>query len=84
MLRRHTAAVWVGVGVHAAWVAVFRVGRLLFDLRREPAWLVGPGWPPLIGGAAGLAALCVTTVVAALLLRRRTDARRARATAVSH
>jgi membrane protease YdiL (CAAX protease family) len=67
MARLRTGSLWVPIGVHAAWVAVFRVGRLFFDLGHIPEWLVGPGWPPLIGGVAGWAALAVT----ALLLVRR-------------
>jgi hypothetical protein len=38
------------------------------DILPGPAWLVGSGWPPLIGGATGWIALAVT---AALLFRRR-------------
>jgi membrane protease YdiL (CAAX protease family) len=67
--RLRSGSLWVPIGVHAAWVAVFRVGRLFFVVAPEPAWLVGPGWPPLVGGAAGWLAVAVT---AALLLRRRT------------
>lgn len=65
--RLGRGSLWVPIGIHAAWVGVFRVGRLFFDVRPEPAWLVGPGWPPLVGGAAGLAGVAAT----ALLLRRR-------------
>ena len=50
---RLRAGLWTAIGIHAAWVAAFRVGRLLFDIRHQPAWLVGPGWPPLVGGVAG-------------------------------
>jgi hypothetical protein len=62
---------WPAIGVHAAWVAVFRVGRLFFDIRRRPAWLVGPGWPPLVGGAAGALALVATALLVRAWLRRR-------------
>jgi membrane protease YdiL (CAAX protease family) len=65
-LRLRTGSLWPAIGVHMAWVAMFRVGRLFVALGREPAWAVGPGWPPLIGGAAGGLALVVT----AFLLRR--------------
>src|SRR2546425_5934113 len=51
--RLRSGALWLPIGVHAAWVATFRVGRLFFDVRSTPAWLVGTGWPPLVGGAAG-------------------------------
>jgi hypothetical protein len=70
-LRRRTGSLWPAIGIHAAWVAVFRVGRLFFDIRRRPAWLVGPGWPPLVGGAAGALALAATAFLVALWLRRR-------------
>ena len=70
-LRRRTGSLWVPIGVHGAWVGVFRVGRLFFDIRHRPAWLVGPGWPPLVGGAAGLVAVLVTMVLAGAWLRRR-------------
>jgi hypothetical protein len=63
--RLRTGGLWLSVGIHAAWVAVFRVGRLFLDIRKTPAWLIGPGWPPLVGGAGGAVALAVT----ALLLR---------------
>ena len=41
------------------FVAGFRVGRLFVDLAAAPAWLVGSGWPPLVGGAAGWLAVAV-------------------------
>ena len=66
--RLRSSALWLPIGIHAAWVATFRVGRLFFDLRPTPPWLVGTGWPPLIGGAAGWIAV---GVAAALLARRR-------------
>ncbi|MFN8543143.1 MAG: CPBP family intramembrane glutamic endopeptidase [Candidatus Binatia bacterium] len=69
MLRLRSGSLWCSIGVHAGWVAVFRVGRLAFDLRRVPAWLVGPGWPPLIGGLAGWLALGTTAWVAFRLVR---------------
>jgi len=68
--RLRSGSLWLPVGIHTAWVAVFRVGRLFFDLRRRPAWLVGPGWPPLVGGAAGFAALVVTAVLLGRAVRR--------------
>ncbi len=66
--RLRSGALWLPIGVHAAWVATFRVGRLFFDVRSTPAWLVGTGWPPLVGGVAGWIAV---GVAAALLARRR-------------
>ena len=66
--RLRSGALWLPIGIHAAWVATFRVGRLFFDVRSTPAWLVGTGWPPLVGGAAGWIAV---GVAAALLARRR-------------
>jgi CAAX protease family protein len=66
--RLRTGSLWVPIGVHAAWVAAFRVGRLFVTIRPTPTWLVGPGWPPLIGGAAGWIGLAVTAV--SLLGRR--------------
>jgi len=69
-LRLRTGSLWMGIGVHAAWVAVFRVGRLFFEIKRWPAWLIGPGWPPLVGGAAGFVAVGVTAWVGIVLVRR--------------
>ena len=66
--RLRSSALWLPIGIHAAWVATFRVGRLFFDLRPTPPWLVGTGWPPLVGGAAGWIAV---GVAGALLARRR-------------
>ena len=66
--RLRTGSLWVSIGIHTAWVAVFRVGRLFLAIQREPAWLVGPGWPPLIGGVAGWVAIVITS---ALLFSRR-------------
>lgn len=63
--RRRTGSLWPAIGIHTAWVAVFRVGRLFFELT-GPAWLVGAGWPPLVGGAAAWVAVGVS----ALLFRR--------------
>jgi len=64
--RLRTGGLWMSIGIHAAWVAVFRIGRLLFEIRPWPMWLVGAGWPPLVGGAAGWLAAVATGV---LLLR---------------
>ena len=66
--RLGTGSLWVSIGIHTAWVAVFRVGRLFFAMGHEPAWLVGRGWPPLVRGAAGWVAIAVT---AGLLFSRR-------------
>jgi membrane protease YdiL (CAAX protease family) len=64
--RFATRSLWMSIGIHAAWVAVFRVGRLFLDIRPEPRWLVGTGWPPLVGGATGV----IAVAVCALLLAR--------------
>jgi len=66
--RLRTGALWLSIGIHAAFVGGFRVGRLFFDVRPTPTWVVGTGWPPLMGGVAGWIAVGVT---AALLARRR-------------
>jgi membrane protease YdiL (CAAX protease family) len=67
--RLRSGALWLPVGIHAAFVAVFRVGRLFFEIRPVPAWLVGGSWPPLVGGVAGWLAVAVAAAVA--LGRRR-------------
>jgi membrane protease YdiL (CAAX protease family) len=64
--RLSSRALWLPIGIHISWVAVFRVGRLFFETRPEPRWLVGTGWPPLVGGAAGM----IAVAVGALLLVR--------------
>jgi membrane protease YdiL (CAAX protease family) len=69
IVRQRTGSLWVPIGIHAAWVGVFRVGRLLFDIRQRPAWLVGPGWPPLVGGLAGAIAIAATCVLVRRFLR---------------
>src|SRR5207247_1252098 len=48
--RLRSGALWLPIGIHAAFVAAFRVGRLFFEIRPTPGWLVGTGWPPLVGG----------------------------------
>ena len=68
VVRLRTGSLWASIGIHTAWVGVFRVGRLFFAIRHQPAWLVGPGWPPLVGGVAGWVAIAVT---AGLLFSRR-------------
>ena len=65
--RLRSGALWLPIGIHAAFVTAFRVGRLFFDIRPTPVWMVGPGWPPLIGGVAGWVAVALA---AALLFRR--------------
>jgi len=70
--RLASGTLWLPIGIHAAWVAVFRVGRLFLDIRPEPRWLVGTGWPPLVGGATGVIA---AAVCAALLARHTARAR---------
>jgi membrane protease YdiL (CAAX protease family) len=61
--RWRSGGLWLPIGIHAGWVAVFRIGRLFFEIDPRPAWLAGPGWPPVIGGAAGWTALLVTWLV---------------------
>jgi membrane protease YdiL (CAAX protease family) len=61
--RIRSRGLWLPVGIHAGWVALFRVGRLFFEIHPEPVWLVGPGWPPVVGGAAGYVAVVVTWLV---------------------
>ncbi len=34
--RLRSGGLWLPIGIHAAWVAVFRVGRLVLDIRRTP------------------------------------------------
>jgi membrane protease YdiL (CAAX protease family) len=72
--RLQSGALWLPIGVHAAFVIGFRVGRLFFEIAPGPAWLVGSGWPPLIGGAAGWLAVAVAAL---LLSRTRIRGRRA-------
>ena len=66
--RLHSGTLWLPIGLHAAFVAGFRVGRLFFVIHPTPAWLVGTGWPPLVGGVAGWLAVAIA---GGLLLRRR-------------
>ncbi len=70
LVRQRTGSLWSSIGIHAAWVAVFRVGRLVLDIRATPVWLIGPGWPPLVGGVAGAIALAVTLGLVLVLVRR--------------
>lgn len=63
--RLRTGALWVPIGIHAAFVAAFRVGRLFFAIAPGPAWLVGSGWPPLIGGATGWIAVAIAAFLLA-------------------
>jgi membrane protease YdiL (CAAX protease family) len=58
--RLRSGGLWLPIGIHAGWVAVFRIGRLFFEMEPRPVWLVGPGWPPVIGGAAGAVAMLAT------------------------
>jgi len=69
--RLRSGSLWLPIGIHAAWVAVFRVGRVYFRVRTHPVWLVGDGWPPLIGSATGAVGLAATAVLLGLYLRRR-------------
>lgn len=69
--RLRSGSLWLPIGIHAAWVAVFRVGRLFVRIRQRPEWLVGSAWPPLIGGAAGVGGVLVTAVLLARWRRVR-------------
>jgi membrane protease YdiL (CAAX protease family) len=69
--RLRSGSLWIPIGIHAAYVAVFRVGRLVFDILKTPVWLIGPGWPPLIGGASGWLAVAATAILLARTLRHR-------------
>jgi len=64
-------SLWLAIGIHTAWVVVFRVGRIFLHVRQRPAWLVGEGWPPLVGGATGLVAVVATAAILWRVLRRR-------------
>ena len=75
-VRIRTGGLWTSIGLHASWVAVFRVGRLFFDVAPRPAWLVGTGWPPLVGGAAGWLAIAVSALWLLGPIRRGGTARR--------
>lgn len=67
--RLRGTSLWLPIGIHAAWVAVFRVGRLFFRIRQKPAWIIGPGWPPVVGGIAGWLALAATAALLVWVLR---------------
>ena len=69
--RLRSGSLWLPIGVHAAWVGVFRVGRLFVEIHDTPVWLVGPGWPPLIGGAAGWVGVAVSALALFAVGRRR-------------
>jgi membrane protease YdiL (CAAX protease family) len=69
--RLRTGTLWMSIGMHAAWVALFRVGRVYFRVRQRPEWLVGSAWPPLVGSVTGAVALLVTGALLAWLLARR-------------
>lgn len=68
--RLRTGSLWPAIGIHAAWVAVFRIGRLFFTTAHGRPWLVGDGWPPLVGGAAAWVAVAVSALLLPRLLRR--------------
>ncbi len=68
--RLRGSSLWLPIGIHAAWVAVFRVGRLFFRIRQKPAWVIGPGWPPVVGGVAGWVALAATAALLVGVLHR--------------
>jgi len=57
--------------IASPWIAMALNGRLFLGIRKSPAWLVGPGWPPLVGGAGGLVALAVSALILLPVLRRR-------------
>jgi len=67
--RLRSGGLWLPIGIHAAWVAVFRVGRLVLDIRHTPVWLIGPGWPPLVGGVGGWIAIGATLAALVVALR---------------
>ena len=69
LARLRSGALWLPIGLHAGFVAGFRVGRLFVDLAPTPVWLVGAGWPPLVGGVAGW--LAVAVAAGAALSRRQ-------------
>ena len=69
--RLSTGSLWTAIGIHAAWVAVFRVGRLFFQVQPGPAWLVGGGWPPIVGGVAGWVAVAASAAILWRTVRRR-------------
>jgi membrane protease YdiL (CAAX protease family) len=69
--RLRGGSLWLAIGIHTAWVAVFRVGRIFFHVRAKPVWLVGDGWPPLIGGATGFIAVIATALILWRALGRR-------------
>lgn len=71
LVRLRSGSLWLAIGIHAAVVAVFRVGRLFFHVRTKPRWLVGSGWPPLVGGLAGGVAVLAILGLAVVWLRRR-------------
>jgi membrane protease YdiL (CAAX protease family) len=62
--RLRTGSLWMAIGMHAAFVAVFRIGRLFFHVADDPDWLVGGGWPPLIGGLTGWLGVAATAWLA--------------------
>jgi len=70
VLRLRSGSLWTAIGVHATWVAAFRVGRLFFTLAPVPVWVVGTGWPPLVGGAAGWLAVAVSAALVPALVGR--------------
>lgn len=70
--RLRSGSLWLAIGIHAAVVAVFRVGRLFVHVRQRPQWLVGSGWPPLVGGlVGGVAVLSIFGLVVLWLRHRR-------------
>jgi membrane protease YdiL (CAAX protease family) len=69
--RLRTGTLWTAIGIHAGWVGVYRVGRVFFRVRRHPEWLVGGGWPPLVGSATGVVAVLATGVLLGGYLSRR-------------
>ena len=72
VLRLSTGSLMVAVGIHVAIIGVLRAGRLFFSIPGNSAWLVGPGWPPFVGGLAGAAAGVTIALLAWAWLRRST------------
>ena len=70
VLRQSTGSLWVPIGIHVAVIGVLRMGRLFFSLPGRSTWIVGPGWPPFVGGLAGAAAGITVGLLAWAWLRR--------------
>jgi len=64
--RLRSSGLWLPIGIHAAWVATFRVGGSSFDIRPTPPWLVGTA-----GRRSSRCRGWIAVGVAAALLARR-------------